>query len=160
MKRKLITISSDTVYSDPIIGFDREFWNYCVEEDKLRVSRYKWSFKSKRYEVYMRCPKGHEYYLTPFEFKYKRKCPFCIENGEVGAINVDQSIEIYYDDIYIIEEISENSVAPLKWKCPLCKSIFKKSMVEMINVYPRCDFCNDGQMDHCSQMPDEMLFIK
>ena len=158
MHRKIVSIRCDEIFFDPIIGYDKEFWKYCIEEDKVKISGLKWS--DNKHKLMMRCANIHDYKMTPFEFKNMRKCPICIQKGELGAVKVDPTISFYYDDIYIIEEISENSMALFNWCCPICHNRYKKTMVEMLNVFPKCDYCNDGKPIGFSDIPDDMTYLK
>ena len=144
-------------WEQPIIGYDKDFWSLCIEPNKDDVRYLHRSENRQKFALQMRCPtKKHLIKLTPYQFFIDHKrCLYCINPGEIGAINVDETICIFWnDEEYDLESISESSEIKFKFQCPYCGLSFEMPMKDMVNRNPKCinRECNDGQFP---EIPDE-----
>ena len=159
MKRKKNSNYFSLTFSSPIIGYDAEFWDYCVDETKETIINLFRNEARPKYAVHMTCNKGHDYYITPHVFFYERHCIHCIAPGEIGAVKYDPTIVEYWNDSYILDQISENSVQNYRFKCPFCKHVFMSRMVDILNRTPKCFICKDGQKPETPDNFDNTIYI-
>lgn len=134
----------------PIIGYDQDFWLHCKEADREEISKLLQSENRKQYNLKMECDNQHTIQLTPYMyFIRKKRCIYCINPGERGALYYDDSIRAFWaDERFDPEIISENSVEPYKFKCPFCGEEFTTLISKMINKHPKCHACNDGNANN------------
>lgn len=139
-------ISYEQIYSRPIIGYCREFWTHCNEQDKQHVSALRRDEKQRKIKMYCDKHKNIEFSITPYYyFVTEKRCPYCKSKEDIGAVNADESIAAFWNDSrFILDEISEHSSEQFQFHCPFCGHDFSESMESMINKSPKCPKCSDG----------------
>ena len=146
--------SHELVWKPPIIGYDKLFWSYCIEDERDKIRNLRRDEGRPKFALQMQCKNGHLIKMTPKMFFIKKKtCIYCTNPGENGAVNTDESVLIFWnDDRFDPEQISENSDESFMFRCPYCGYDFTLSMKEFIFRKPKCTKCNDGRID---DIPDE-----
>lgn len=138
-------ISYKDVYSNPIIGYNTNFWNHCLEINKEDIIHYPQN--DNLHSLSFRCEKDHLFRITPYEFFNERYfCPICIFGDDKGAPNCDPELSLFYsDERYPLNEISELSRIEYQFTCPDCNFKFASKMVNLIHNPRKCPNCKDYQ---------------
>lgn len=138
-------IDCEKIRSKQIIGYDHNFLSHCLESNKVYVTSV--SRIEKRIKLRMSCDNGHEFLISPYYYYVEgRQCPHCKCKGDKGALNIDSSIISFWnDERYNIEDISEFSKEYYKNRCPFCGLEFMEKMINLVNRFPKCKSCKDGQ---------------
>ena len=150
-----------TKFPAPIIGYDSVFWAHCKEKDTARIMLLRRNEKREEYALLMKCDKGHVFSMTPYEYFFlNRTCIHCINKGEIGASKKDESLFSIWDEPnLILDQISESSTQLYHFCCPFCGSKFTSRMIDIINQFPKCKECNDGQEQTIPSKKDTSIYI-